>query len=70
MRDQRKICIQCENEFVITAAEQERLASKGFDIPKRCPECRKKKTKAVKENDSRSPREKRRHEKLREGFFS
>lgn len=33
-------CIQCERYFEFSKVEQERCASRGFDPPKRCPECR------------------------------
>ena len=45
-------CIQCENEFEFTAVEQQYFQDKGFDDPKRCPACRRHK--------SRSDREKKR----------
>jgi hypothetical protein len=71
MKDQARKCIQCESEFMVTASEQERLQSKGFDIPKRCPACRKNKMKSPKETDNnRGQREKRKHEKSRDDFFS
>jgi len=69
MKDQIRICIQCESEFIVTAAEKERLLSKGFDIPKRCHTCRKNKMKAPKETDTRSQRDKRRHDKLNDDFY-
>ncbi len=52
-------CIQCENEFEYTAAEQEYFERMGFDDPKRCPYCRKHKLKvenaARKDSRSRKP---------------
>lgn len=59
MKDEKKICIQCEKEFIVTALEKERLISRGFDIPKRCEECRRKKSKASNDDESRNPRDKR-----------
>lgn len=35
-------CNECGKNFEITNGEYEFLASKGFDLPKRCKECRKK----------------------------
>ena len=36
-------CVECGNEFVFSASEQEFYAEKGLvNKPKRCPECRKK----------------------------
>ena len=40
-------CMQCGNQFTITSHEQERLLSKGFDLPKRCPVCRKNKNRGA-----------------------
>jgi hypothetical protein len=51
MKDKMITCIQCENEFVFSIAEQLRFAARGFDRPKRCPECRKKKDKAIEVNN-------------------
>lgn len=50
MKDKLITCIQCENPFVFTAAEQTRFAASGFDQPKRCPECRKKKDRGFQVN--------------------
>ena len=33
-------CKDCGAQFVVSAGEQEWLAEKGFKLPKRCPECR------------------------------
>jgi hypothetical protein len=51
MKDKSIICVQCENPFVFSAAEQERFLTLGFAAPKRCPECRKKKFKGVAMNE-------------------
>jgi hypothetical protein len=45
MKDKTIICIQCGNEFVVTLSEQKRCIYRNFDMPKRCPECRKHKVK-------------------------
>lgn len=34
-------CIDCGETFIFTAGEQLFFASKGLSIPKRCPQCRK-----------------------------
>lgn len=39
-------CVQCENEFEFTAGEQKYFRDKGFDDPKRCPVCRRHKSRA------------------------
>ena len=69
MKDQVRTCIQCESEFIVTASEQERLRSKGFDIPKRCHACRKNKMKSQKESDNRDQRGKRKHDKSMDDFW-
>ena len=33
-------CVECEQEFTFTADDQEFHASKGYQEPKRCPNCR------------------------------
>jgi hypothetical protein len=37
-------CIQCDTDFEISAKDQERYERKGFDLPRRCPQCRKHKS--------------------------
>lgn len=36
------ICKDCGRDFIITVEEQKRFKSLGFELPKRCYECRKK----------------------------
>lgn len=36
------ICKDCGRDFIITVEEQKRFKSLGFELPKRCCECRKK----------------------------
>ena len=45
MKEKALTCIQCGSPFTITGKDQEKLSSKGFGIPKRCPDCRKNKSK-------------------------
>ena len=68
MKDQIRTCIQCESDFVVTAAEQERLLSKGFDIPKRCLFCRKNKMKSPKDSESRGLRDKKKYDRTRDDY--
>lgn len=35
------VCVDCELEYTIDVREAEFYHNKGFDLPKRCPECRK-----------------------------
>ena len=51
VKDQELLCVQCENIFVVTADEKRRLIERGFDIPKRCPDCRKRKHRYFEEED-------------------
>jgi hypothetical protein len=39
-------CIQCDAEFEFSVSSQLEYAEKGYDEPKRCPACRKRKSKA------------------------
>jgi hypothetical protein len=45
MDEKRLFCTQCGNTFIFTVAQQQRFDSLGFNAPKRCEECRKKKIK-------------------------
>jgi hypothetical protein len=44
MRDVILTCIQCDAHFMFSVAEQKRCDDHGFDAPRRCPECRKRKS--------------------------
>lgn len=46
-------CVQCGTPFPFTVGEQKRFRALGFDTPKRCLECRKKKFKNLERNDRR-----------------
>ena len=41
MKDMILVCVQCESEFEFSAVEQKKCEDRGYDIPKRCPSCRK-----------------------------
>ena len=45
MQDLHLQCLQCGQRFIFPVIEQQKYAAQGFDPPKRCPECRKHKTK-------------------------
>ena len=45
MEDQILDCVQCDESFFYTVAEQQRFSGMGFDPPKRCPHCRKNRSK-------------------------
>lgn len=49
-------CVDCQQPFTLTAGEQEFFASKGFTNPKRCKECRKKKTASMRAKEDTGTR--------------
>jgi len=40
MEDKNITCLECNEEFVFTAGEQEFYTEKGFTEPKKCKPCR------------------------------
>ena len=61
------ICVQCEQEFSLSQRERERLALHGLDLPKRCPECRRRKSKSYPVAERR--RDSKRHSRRMEDDF-
>ena len=59
MKDKTIACNQCGNLFTFTVGQQERVSALGFEEPKRCRDCREKKSRG---SPSRRE-EKMRHEK-------
>ncbi|MFC1862752.1 zinc-ribbon domain containing protein [Thermodesulfobacteriota bacterium] len=53
MEDRMLICIQCGNEFSVSGQELEKLKTRRFAFPKRCSECRRKKSKNQNEENSK-----------------
>ncbi len=45
-------CIECSKEFDFSAGEQEFFKGKGYDYPKRCKDCRLKKSQRYAEYNS------------------
>ena len=41
------VCIQCDDEFEFSIADQILYERKGFESPKRCPSCRRHKSKII-----------------------
>jgi len=69
MKDKIFTCIQCESTFLFSADEQNRYRTYGFDVPKRCPDCRKKRFKVVEAPETRrNHKDKKRHRSRRNGF--
>ena len=54
MSDQALICQDCGAEFVFAEGEQAWFAQKGYQPPKRCQECRKKKKEAKRAGSQKS----------------
>ena len=68
MRDKIVTCIQCDNTFILTAEEQKKLLDRGFSLPKRCPECRRKKAKIHELDERRKTKGKKRESHKRNSF--
>ncbi|MBU0733038.1 MAG: zinc-ribbon domain-containing protein [Proteobacteria bacterium] len=51
MKDKILLCIQCEEPFVFSSEDQARFLTLGFASPRRCPECRKKKSKGIEHHE-------------------
>jgi len=60
MKDKEIICIQCGKPFVFSVADQRRFMMLGFDTPRRCPDCRKRKSRMIEVNEGRKDRNNRR----------
>ena len=71
MRDKTLTCIQCGNQFVLTVNDQEKLITRGFDFPKRCPDCRKRKFRQVQEDhhDDWGSKKKKKHTRREKFYF-
>lgn len=54
-------CVQCDAEFTISEEDLERYHQMGFDLPQRCPACRRHKRK-----DTVAPQSSRHNQKKRD----
>jgi hypothetical protein len=63
------VCIQCGDEFELSGDTFDKLTTRGFDIPKRCPDCRRNKSKYLVDEISPRRREKKKryHQKYDQG---
>jgi hypothetical protein len=59
-------CIQCNAEFEFTVAKQIYYGERGFDVPKRCPVCRKHKSKLNSASDKKGHNGKKKHQRREE----
>ena len=64
MEDITMVCIQCEEEFEFNVLEQGKYEARGYDMPKRCPSCRKHKNKNLDQAENR------RHSNRKRGEWS
>lgn len=55
------VCIQCGNEFELSRLNLSKLAARGFDLPKRCPDCRRHKAQHLVDENPRRRRDKKKH---------
>jgi hypothetical protein len=60
-------CIQCGRYYVFSDKEEQLYLVKGFDMPLRCPECRRRKTRSSQANDWLHKRDKKRDYRLKYG---
>jgi hypothetical protein len=67
MRDLLIECVQCGNDFPFTTDEQKHCQEMGFDEPKRCPDCRRHKTKSNGTSKTNMFRDKKKHFRLKYG---
>ena len=68
MKDKIVNCIQCDNIFTLTVEEQKRLLDRGFNLPKRCPECRRKKARFHEADERRKNKGKRKNDRRRNDY--
>jgi len=63
-------CIQCQENFEFTIDEQEKFEQRGFDLPRRCPQCRKHKSRDIEHPEPRNPKNKKKHYRQKfDGFI-
>jgi hypothetical protein len=58
-------CVQCLKEFDFSVSEQMYYDKRGFDEPKRCPDCRRHRAKSDDIADIRTLRDKKKHFRLK-----
>lgn len=63
IEDMIMVCVQCDEEFDFSIQEQEKYEERGYDIPKRCPSCRKHKSRSLDLTENR------RHIKRKRGLL-
>ena len=58
-------CVQCQEDFEVTVEEQEKLKKRGFDVPLRCHQCRKHKSRNLQHEENRKSRSKKKHYRMK-----
>jgi hypothetical protein len=58
MENKTITCIQCETEFEFTIQDQLRYEKMNFDEPRRCPDCRKNKSRSTDSQNIKGNRKK------------
>ena len=58
-------CIQCGSIFDLSRIEKENYQQRGFDEPRRCPECRRRKRHEPSGLDPKSRRTKKKHYRMK-----
>ena len=61
MENKTIVCVQCERTFLFSPAEQEKFRARGFDPPRRCPECRERKSRVPLSDGDQNGRRRDRH---------
>jgi Zn finger protein HypA/HybF involved in hydrogenase expression len=60
-----KECVQCQAEFEISASEMQQLQQRGFDEPRRCPACRRNKSKVAGDREYQKRHDKKKHYRMK-----
>ena len=47
LKEETLYCVDCDVAFQFTVGEQAYFRSKGLSVPKRCPECRKRRRDSI-----------------------
>lgn len=58
-------CVQCDIDFEFSAKDQEKYEQMGFDQPRRCPLCRKRKSGISNNHEARKHKDKKKHFRMR-----
>ena len=65
MKAQIFFCKQCGKEFELTPEQELKYAERGFDLPERCEDCRKRKTKEAGHYGKKKHPDKKKHYRMK-----